>query len=324
METKPEVLVIDDHIDAAQQFADLINTNCHIYSVAESNIDLAMKCVVENPIKIVVLDQVMPIPGPTVFVKLKKLNPFLKIVMLTGEASSVEILKADSLPYSAKLHKRDVEELPNIIYRLYADYEKDLTKIITGNNLFHKVWKFKFFHIGRIKYYLLDYKIIDENYIKIPEWKTLKKVNQGEKVNIDIELETTEKISIAEETTIQLKSAISINNNMLSNLDVALDNSLKLVEENVKMRKERRKESVELSIHENEMVNNKKVVSKNYETNQVYKQILLHIKKECEFCNEYTIFPLMIYKPINKKVFRQISYTEDNNCQIVDTGHFNY
>jgi hypothetical protein len=133
-----------------------------------------------------------------------------------------------------------------------------------------------------------------------------------------------DKISVAEEVKMQSKNSISINKGLLSNLDIALDNSLSLAKERTKTRKEVRKESTELSLHEDEIVDGKKVLSKNYETNQVYMQILLHIRKVCEFCNEYRVFPLMIYKPINKKMFRQINYTEDNIDHIVDTGHFTW
>ena len=327
MESKIEILVIDDHLDVAQTYVDSIKTHCHLQAVAMSNIELAIKCVMENPIKIVVLDQRMPIPGNEVFVKLKEVNPFLKIMMLTGEASAEEILAAETLGYSAKLHKNKIAQLPNLIYKLYAEYENGITQIIREPKLFHREWKLKLSHVGSIKYYLLDYKIIDENFIRISEWKTLDRISQGEKQNkeVVIELKITDKISVSEEYKFQLKNAIK---SFLSHLDVALDsvleNSISLSKEMENTKIETSKKTAELSLREDEVIDGKKVISKNYEANQVYKQILIHIKKECSFCDEYTIFPLMIYKPINKKIYRQISYTEDNKDHIVSTGHYTW
>jgi YesN/AraC family two-component response regulator len=327
MEFNIEVLTIDNYLDTAQSYADLIETHCHLKSVAMSDIDLAIKCISENPIKVVVLDQRMPTLGTDVFVKLKKVNPFLKIIMVSGEASFEEADRAKKLGFSDFLHKKNIAELPNIIYRLRSEYEKDILHTIKESNPFHKEWRFNFFHIGCIRYYLLDYKIINENFEKITEWKTLERINEGEKQNkeVTIDLKVTDKISIQEESKVQLKNAVSINHkSFLSKLDIELDNSILLSKEMENTKTETSKKTSELSLREDEIIDGKKVVSKIYETNQVYSQILLHIKKACGFCKEHTVFPLMIYKPINKKVFRQISYTEDNKDHIVNTGHFTW
>lgn len=323
MESNIEILVIDDHIDTAQSYSDLITTQCKFQSIAMSNIESAIKCVSENPIKIVVLDQRMPIPGSEVFIRLKKINPYLKIVMVTGEASAEEVLKADTLGYAAKLHKNDIVNLPEIIFRLYAEYENGITQIVKSAKPFHRELKFSYSHIGYIKYYLLDYRVVSDDFTKITEWKTLERINQGEKQNkeVIIELKITDKIRISEDFKIQLKNTKKI---FLSNLDIALDTAMSLSNEIEKTRMEITKRTTELSLRNDEMIDGRKVLSKNYETNQVYKQILLHIKKECSFCGEHITFPLMIYKPINRKIYRQKCYTEDNKDYVINTGDFTW
>jgi CheY-like chemotaxis protein len=323
MEIKLEVLVIDNYLDTAQSYADLIETQCQLKSVATSNIDSALKYVSENPIKIVVLDQVMPIKGTDVFPQLMKINPFLKIVMVSGEASYEDAANARKIGYSDILHKKDIADLPNIIFKLRSEYEKGLTKSIKDSKPFHREWKLKPSHLGSIKYYLLDYMVIEENFIKKSDWKTLEKINQGEKQSkeVTIELKIIDKISVSEESKLQLKKTTKT---FLPNLDVALDSSILFSKEVEKSKTETIKKTTELSLRDDEMIEGKKVLSKNYETNQVYKQILLHIKKECGFCGEQTIFPLMIYKPVNKKTYRQISYTEDNMDYTIKTGDFTW
>ena len=145
MKSKIEILVIDDNQETAQSYSDLISTYCNLESFATSDINLAFKCVSENPIKIVLLDERMPTPGHEVFPMLKNINPNLKIVMVTGEASAEDILKVDSLGYAAKLHKNNIVNLPSLIYRLCAEYETDLIKKVATSTPFYKEWKLNFF-----------------------------------------------------------------------------------------------------------------------------------------------------------------------------------
>ena len=323
MKSKIEILVIDDNQETAQSYSDLISTYCNLESFATSDINLAFKCVSENPIKIVLLDERMPTPGHEVFPMLKNINPNLKIVMVTGEASAEDILKVDSLGYAAKLHKNNIVNLPSLIYRLCAEYETDLIKKVATSTPFYKEWKLNFFHIGCISYYLLDYKDINNDFVDQHKWKTIERVTQGEKQHkeVVIELKNTEKISISQ----KLDNHLGYNTNaFLSKLEIALDSSLCLNNEIVNTKTETTKRTTELSIKNDEIFEGKKVLSKNYETNQVYKQILLHIKKVCNCCNESCVIPIIINKPINKKIYRLKIYTDDNKEHIIGTGDFTW
>ena len=165
MESKIEILVIDDHFDTAQAYADLITTRCTLISVATSSVESAIRHVSENPIKVVVLDQKMPILGTEVFVKLKRINPFLKMIFVSGEASFADAVIAGQLGLSEHLHKKDIEKLPERIFKLRAEYEIDITKHVSTSKPFHKEWKLNRFSILRIKYFLLNYTVINNNFV---------------------------------------------------------------------------------------------------------------------------------------------------------------
>lgn len=324
METnKTEVLVIDDDMRTAEAYAELITVSCGIQSCTSSNKQESLDCLRNNPIKIVLLDEKLDgwgISGSMLFPLLKQIKPDLKIIMVTGQASAEDILNADSLKYAAKLHKNNISKLPELIYRIYAEYERDLAQNIINKNPFYKEWKFKLFHIGYIKYFLIDYKIINENYTESSGWKTVDRINQGEQRSkeVVIEFSNSEKISISQE----FKSNINTTNTFLSKLNYALDSSISSHEECVNAKKETTKQTTELSIQDGEMFENKKVISKVYEENQVYKQLLIHIRKVCDFCDEYSIIPLIIHQPVNKKIFRLKVYTDDNCEHIIDTGDY--
>lgn len=329
MESDIEILVIDDHIATAQSYADLIEARCSLKAVATSDIESAVQYVTKSPIKVVVLDQKMPILGTEVFKKLIRINPFLKVIMVSGEASYADAVTAGQLGLLEHLHKKDIKKLPERIFKLRAEYEIGITRHIRTSKPFYIKWKFSLFSICRIEYYLLNYTVVNKNFIQESEWKTLEKINQGERQykEIIIELKIKDEISVSKESITQYKNAASINHKLvLSKLDAALSGSMSLsLAHHASSSRETTKtiqKKIELSLLEGEAIDGKKIISKNYEANQVYEQILLHIRKACCLCREHVVFPMMVYKPINKKVFRLITYTDDNRSHVTDMGDF--
>lgn len=86
-----EVLVVDDNISAAKDFARLIRIKTKLETLAVDNPDLAIEKIKAEPIKVVVLDQKMPEKtGTALFEDIKRINPNIKAIMLSGEAEPQE------------------------------------------------------------------------------------------------------------------------------------------------------------------------------------------------------------------------------------------
>ncbi len=318
MAKKPEILVIDDHLDSAKSYATLIQNSCSYVSVAVNNLDDAIKCIEQGEIKIVILDQNMPMLGTSMFVKLKELDDHLKFVMLTGEATVEDMSIAHNLKYSYIMLKNDIDKLPCIVFKLYADYNASLMRFVSNNGKpYFSEWKIGFFYIKRVHYYLLSYKIISNEEILENEWQTSHRIDSGGE-------ETTMKLQSASKTTkfkvhtTQTASFSSLNKSLL---DSALSIKLGMQNEQATTIQEERAHTRKLTLSEGETTENgEKIVSKAYQSNQVYTKILIHVNKKCPFCKEDKIIALSIYKPINKRKFRVIYYTENNNEIIIDTG----
>lgn len=169
-----DVLVVDDEVSAAEDYGRLIHAKTGLNVTWTSIADEAEMLVRQSDIKVVILDQVMPVRGTELMQRLKTINPHLKTMMLTGEASGKEIGQAINLKFDKYLDKADVKELPGYVRGLYADYESDfyenLSKLAP-----------KFLRITRKGiYYLLSKEIINSCYADESQTKTLLSTFAGE------------------------------------------------------------------------------------------------------------------------------------------------
>lgn len=169
-----DVLVVDDVAQAAEDYGRLIQARTGFKVIWTSLPDEAEELVRQSDIKVVVLDQVMPVRGTELMQRLKKINPQLKTMMLTGEASGKEIGLAINLNFDKYLDKADVKELPGYVRSLYTDYQcefyENLTKL--APKFLRITWK------GI--YYLLSKEKINSSYADERQTKTLLNVFAGE------------------------------------------------------------------------------------------------------------------------------------------------
>lgn len=193
-----DVLVVDDVAQAAEDYGRLIQARTGFKVIWTSLPEEAEELVRQSDIKVVVLDQVMPVRGTELMQLLKKINPQLKTMMLTGEASGKEIGQAINLNFDKYLDKADVKELPGYVRSLYTDYQcefyENLTKL--APKFLRITWK------GI--YYLLSKEIINSSYADERQTRTLLNVFAGEEqervtenvVAEEVIYDTTEEVNV--------------------------------------------------------------------------------------------------------------------------------
>ncbi len=111
---------MDDIASAAADFADLIARATGLSVVARTDAEGAMAVVRENSVKVVVLDEQMPVPGTELFAQIRSHNPNIRALMLTSQATDAAIGQALNDGYSAYLKKQDVELLPERVLEQYV------------------------------------------------------------------------------------------------------------------------------------------------------------------------------------------------------------
>lgn len=123
-----DVLVVDDIPSAAEDYAKIIGARLGLKTAFTTNPTEAEQIVRNSDMKVVVLDQVMPVKGTELLPKLKAFNPHIKFLMLTGEASNEEIGSAVNLGFDGYLDKKKISELEAKVRGLYADYESSFVE----------------------------------------------------------------------------------------------------------------------------------------------------------------------------------------------------
>lgn len=193
-----DVLVVDDVAQAAEDYGRLIQARTGLKVIWTSFPDEAVDFVKQSDIKVVVLDQVMPVRGTELMQRLKKINPHIKTMMLTGEASSKEIGQAINLRFDKYLDKADVKDLPAYVRGLYTDYQCDFCENLSklAPRFLRVTWK------GI--YYLLSKEKINNSYADDNQTCTLLNIFAGQEQerieeNVDakeIIYDTTEEANI--------------------------------------------------------------------------------------------------------------------------------
>ena len=110
-----EILVVDDILEAAQDYARLISTKTGLKVIPTSDPDEAVRIVQHNDIKVLVLDQKMPIITGTELLKKLRLYTKARALMLTGEADIEDLGNAINMNFCAHVNKSQVVDLPNSV-----------------------------------------------------------------------------------------------------------------------------------------------------------------------------------------------------------------
>ncbi|MBF0526382.1 MAG: response regulator [Deltaproteobacteria bacterium] len=123
---KPKVLVVDDEARFRETLIKLLNTKTIEATGAESGMQ-ALEKIQENTYDVILLDVRMPgMTGIEALAKIKKIDPLLEVIILTGHASvdtAIEIMKHGGCEYLLK--PCPVDELTA---RIDAAYERKVTR----------------------------------------------------------------------------------------------------------------------------------------------------------------------------------------------------
>jgi len=124
---KPKVLIVDDEERFRKTLSKLlIAQGLEVYSVG-SGVE-ALEFIRNHPVDIVLLDMRMPgMNGIDTLSAIKKIDPLIEIIMLTGHASvdvAVEIMKRGGFEYLLK--PCDIDEL---LVKIDAAFERRMTRL---------------------------------------------------------------------------------------------------------------------------------------------------------------------------------------------------
>lgn len=173
-----DVLVVDDIPTAAEDYAKLISAKLGLKTIFTTDPLEAEEIVKNSDLKVVILDQVMPVKGTDLLPKLKKINPQLKSLMLTGQASNEEIGSAINLGFDGFLDKNNITEIDSKVRRLFVEYESSFAMQVSKQKPLALKTLFKWPVPRRI--YILSKNTITTSYIDDSKKETIYEIFAGQ------------------------------------------------------------------------------------------------------------------------------------------------
>ena len=314
-----EILVVDDNLEAAKSFAELIEVSLQIRTLPESNPEEVLDMVRNENIKVVVLDQRMPkISGTELYKKITFINPFVKAIMLTGEADRKEVAEAiNNLKYVGFLEKSEIDSLQSKVINAYARYEEDVARdSIQKKHLWVlNPFKNRFF---TIRYDIYSIKLVNKHFVFPDRWQTRFTLDCEEKEEEET-IEFENEIIISND--IELKDTFSSTFNILptfkSGIDTAISQKFGLATK--VNRKKKKVEKKKYRLQDN-AESGKTAEKKVFEHAPVYMEFQLLVKKQCRICGQSEIIPVTAYKSAMKEATRVTIYYNDSTSNTIDTG----
>ena len=320
-----EVLVVDDNHQAAVEFARLVTVQAKLRAIATDDPEEAVRLVKSNPIKVALLDQRMPKrDGTALFGDLKKIDPLLKAIMLTGEADAQEVGEALNLGFVDYIHKSEVDNITHRVLLHYCSYHTDVAEnTVSSDEPIFSYQRRVFWDRNKIDFFLISAEVSNEQYVPSEDWKTIVKIDAGEKTTRTVARQHVARIVIEAEEKAKLNISVSakipIVKGLTSNLEAAIEDRFK----QISLNEESITDTVEREFKlpsEPEDPHVLHVKSRQYEQAPVYQQIRLVIRKECSYCNSAEVFVLNVNHLTFKVATRQVDYMSDSSNRVTETG----
>lgn len=315
----PHVLLVDDNADFAREYSETIENHCKCKVLFATTAEETIKILKENPIKVVILDQVMPTKGTDLFKQIKKVDPRIKTILLTAEADKHDLTLVTNIGFDYALLKEeeDMDSLPIKVLLLIMKYNS-----VSATNATEPFYVQESGSIlskkHTIKYSIIDYEIVDEKYSPDNGWYTRNMIERGETLELSEELDVEKEFSyadsfqICDELSIGIdsKQAISFKNDLSTKMAQDLKNTYTESLKKVLKRK------IKLEIAEDA----ENVISRVYEYAKVFSIVKVYIKKDCSCCQSSTIDALTVYLPIPIVKYRIKEYYDTGSYKILDSG----
>ncbi len=318
-EKKSLVLLIDDNVDFAREYSETLEKMCGVKVLYATTADSALKLIKENSIKVAIIDQVMPTRGTVLFSQIKKIDPYIKTILLTAEADRHDLTVAANMGFDITLLKEDedMDTIPIKVLILISQYnaQKIENEQPIQINTKKNVWYRKKYDV---KYYVLKYEVIDKEFVDENSWVTRNIVEKGESLTFESEFNYERDFSYSDSFKIENVSSLGLEseqiiqfkNNLSTKMATDFSNTYTESLKNIF----KRKKTLELPKEEDNLV------SRTYEYTKVYHQIKVYIKKVCTCCNETSITALTVYMPIPVIKYRLTEYYSDKFPQITMSG----
>lgn len=312
----PEIIVIDDAPNAANDFAELIEAQTGFKVKPFVNPNELLDYVTHVNVKVAVIDQVMPVlKGTELFHKIRQIDPNVLAIMLTGEATKEELAKAINVGFSSYLSKNEISKLSNYVLDLFTKYEVAISKElknVPAKKLF-SFWRHPFTSCDIVSCMPYGGMVISEDGECIldiyagqeKEWNTISNIDNKVQIEKKIEQKLETELSIsAQQISESINSSIIAQSSKLYSISSQHTESQKLT---YKLPESQNQESVHVS---------RRVI----EQFPIYQLHRIVLRKTCRLCKQAKYISIIVSKQTTRFKTKQIDHMSDGSTREIDLG----
>ena len=262
--------------------------------------------------------------GTTLYGDLRLIDPLLKAVMLTGEADAQEVGEALNLGFSDYIHKSDVDEIIPRVLLHYCSYYTDIAEQLEAQSdviyTFHRglLWE-----RYRVDFSLISASLLDDQYSPSDSWKTIVKIDAGERAKRIVTRQKVQRLVIESEEKAKLSAGVNAKTPIVEGLTAKIESVLEEKFKETALREESASDSIEREYKLPDEPDDPGILhikSRQYEQAPIYHQIRLVISKACECCKSSDVFVVSVNLLTSKVATRQIDYMSDGTKKVTNTG----
>lgn len=315
----PEIIVIDDAPNAANDFAELIEAQTGFKVKPFNNPNELLDYVAHVNVKVAVIDQVMPVlKGTELFNKIRQIDPNVLAIMLTGEATKEELAKAINVGFSSYLSKNEISKLSNYVLDLFTKYEVAISKELKNapaKKLF-SFWRHPFTTCDIVSCMPYGGMVVSEEGECIldiyagqeKEWNTISNIDNKIQIEKKIEQKLETELSIsAQQISESINSSIIAQASKLYSISSQHTESQKL---SYKLPESQNQESVH-------------VLRRVIEQFPIYQLYRIVLRRICRICKQAKYISIIVSKQTSKFQTRQIDHMSDGSTREIDLGIHN-
>lgn len=322
-----EVIIVDDNKNTAETYAALVQSQCRMNAVAADDPDKALQIVREHSVKVAVLDQRMPkMSGIQLFGEMRKIDPNILGLMVTGEADANEVGEGYEVGLSGYLHKSEIQSLPvRILFHLAQYHAKSATISEGQNSPFYsyrsaKVWPLS---SHEVKLFFIGSERIETEVVLANEWQTIARVNAGEIQKKTIRAQHSRKLVIDTTETAKLASSLGLKSTLVQGLEAKVNAELTGTTNETATSESLSEETMERTFSlqaDPSDPTQEHPIAREILHAPVYERVRLAIRRECTCCASSEVIIVTGLRSTRQIATKQIDYLSSGKKREIDTG----
>jgi DNA-binding response OmpR family regulator len=324
MSTVPQVLIVDDDLAAAEDYARLIKERTGLNAEFVGDAAQATSIVSRGGVNVVVLDQKMVPSGTELFLAMRKLDSRIRAVLLSGQATREEVGAALNLGFKKYVYKPvALSELPPVVRHEFIEYQNSLLFDVSADQpvLFYR--RRGVLAGSSITYRFVRLEIISERYIREADWQELLTLHAGQTERRKFTRSNTWTLQLEDETSERMSASFGMDAKKVAKLSGQLKSEVT----------RRLKQNLASSVTEGEEfeqtfqlppepsdISQVHIRLRRVQQAPVYIEARVEIMAECGCCGKPTLLPVRALIATGALALRHVDRWSDGTTRVLDLG----